>query len=72
MPSYGPDRNVKIFYFAVVNYIKIQFGYNSRQNSIKEAENINYKSIMNKFAAKKKPGKIIVNNNFIYCSLCDI
>lgn len=50
----GSYRNVKKYYFTLVSYMKIQFGDGSRHNKYGEKpENVNYESIINKFAAKK-------------------
>lgn len=50
----GNNCSIEIYYFTMVNYTKVQFSDNSRHNNDEEdPKNVNQKSIINEFAAKK-------------------
>lgn len=48
-------RNIEIYYFAVVNYTKVQYDDTSRYNNDdQEFENVDYECIVDEFAGKKQ------------------
>lgn len=55
-----------MYYFATINYTKVQFDDSSWHNSYKEEpKNVNYKSIGDEHAVKKSRKINFKNNNFV-------